>query len=139
LEKIEAMNNQDPIADMLTRIRNANRVGRRMVLINKSKICTGIAQVLKDEGYIEDFDVIDDAVKQGQIRVKLKYSSSGAKVIHELDRESKPGRRVYRKVDDLPKVLNGMGIAVVSTSKGVMSDRKARENNVGGELLCTVS
>jgi small subunit ribosomal protein S8 len=124
---------------MLTRIRNANRVGRRMVLINKSKICTGIAQVLKDEGYIDDFDVIDDAVKQGQIRVKLKYSASGDKVIHELDRESKPGRRVYRKVDDLPKVLNGMGIAVVSTSKGVMSDRKARENNVGGELLCTVS
>ena len=133
------MNNQDPIADMLTRIRNANRVGRRMVLINKSKICAGIAQVLKDEGYIEDFDVIEDATKQGQIRVKLKYSSSGDKVIHELDRESKPGRRVYRKVDDLPKVLNGMGIAVVSTSKGVMSDRKARENNVGGELLCTVS
>ena len=133
------MNNQDPIADMLTRIRNANRVGRRFVQIPKSKICTGIAQVLKDEGYIEDFDVIEDATKQGQIRVKLKYSSSGDKVIHELDRESKPGRRVYRKVDDLPKVLNGMGIAVVSTSKGVMSDRKARENNVGGELLCTVS
>ena len=133
------MNNQDPIADMLTRIRNANRVGRRLVLINKSKICTGIAQVLKDEGYIDDFDVIEDATKQGQIRVKLKYSSSGDKVIHELDRESKPGRRVYRKVDDLPKVLNGMGIAVVSTSKGVMSDRRAREANVGGELLCIVS
>jgi small subunit ribosomal protein S8 len=132
------MNNQDPIADMLTRIRNANRVGRRMVLIPKSKICTGIAQVLKDEGYIEEFDVIEDAA-QGQIRVKLKYSLSGEKVIHDLDRESKPGRRVYRKVDDLPRVLNGMGIAVVSTSKGVMSDRKAREANVGGELLCIVS
>ena len=132
------MNNQDPIADMLTRIRNANRVGRRMVLIRKSKICTGIAQVLKDEGYIEEFDVIEDE-QQGQIRIKLKYSLSGDKVIHVLDRESKPGRRVYRKVEDLPKVLNGMGIAVVSTSKGVMSDRRARENNVGGELLCTVS
>lgn len=132
------MNNQDPIADMITRIRNANRVGRRMVLVPKSKICTGIAQVLKDEGYIEEYDLIDDD-KQGQIRVKLKYSLKGEKVIHALDRESKPSRRVYRKVDDLPNVLNGMGIAVVSTSKGVMSDRKARENNVGGELLCTVS
>jgi small subunit ribosomal protein S8 len=132
------MNNQDPIADMLTRIRNANRVGRRFVLIPKSKICTGIAQVLKDEGYIDEYDVIDDE-RQGQIRVKLKYSNTGQKVIHVIDRESKPGRRVYRKVDDLPTVLNGMGIAVVSTSKGVMSDRKAREEKVGGELLCTVS
>jgi small subunit ribosomal protein S8 len=132
------MNNQDPIADMLTRIRNANRVGRRMVLIPKSKICIGIAQVLKDEGYIDEFDVVDDE-RQGQIRVKLKYSNTGDKVIHVIDRESKPGCRVYRAVGALPKVLNGMGIAVVSTSKGVMSDRKARENNVGGELLCTVS
>jgi small subunit ribosomal protein S8 len=132
------MNNQDPIADMLTRIRNANRVGRRLVLIPKSKICTGIAQVLREEGYIEEFDVIDDE-RQGQIRVKLKYSNTGEKVIHTLDRESKPGCRVYRKVEDLPTILNGMGIVVVSTSKGVMSDRKARENNVGGELLCTVS
>ena len=132
------MNNQDPNADMLTRIRNANRVGRRLVLIPKSKICTGIAQVLKDEGYIEEFDVIDDG-KQGQLRVKLKYSMAGDKVIHEIERLSKPGRRVYNKVEELPKVLNGMGIAVVSTSKGVMSDRRAREANVGGELLCTVS
>jgi small subunit ribosomal protein S8 len=138
LEIDKAMNNQDPIADMLTRIRNANRVGRKMVLINKSKICVGIAEVLKDEGYIDEFDVIDDA-RQGQIRVKLRYSMSGEKVIHTLDRASKPGRRIYNKVDDLPRVLNGMGIAVVSTSRGVMSDRKARENNVGGELLCTVS
>ncbi len=132
------MNNQDPIADMLTRIRNANRVGRKLVIINKSKICTGIAEVLKDEGYIEQFDVIDDG-KQGQIRVKLKYSMAGDKVIHEIDRLSKPGRRVYNTVEELPRVLNGMGIAVISTSKGVMSDRKAREQNVGGELLCTVS
>ena len=132
------MNNQDPIADMLTRIRNANRVGRRMVLIPKSKICTGIAQVLQEEGYIDSFDVIDDA-QQGQIRVKLKYSMAGEKVIHEIDRASKPGRRIYRGVGELPRILNGMGIAVVSTSKGVMSDRRAREQNVGGELLCTVS
>ena len=123
---------------MLTRIRNANRVGRRLVLIPKSKICVGIAQVLKDEGYIDEYDVVDDD-RQGQIRVKLKYSNTGDKVIHVIDRESKPGCRVYRGVDSLPKVLNGMGIAVVSTSKGVMSDRKAREANVGGELLCVVS
>jgi small subunit ribosomal protein S8 len=132
------MNNQDPIADMLTRIRNANRVGRKEVRVPRSKICNGIAQVLKDEGYIDDFDVIEDT-QQGMIRVKLKYSINGDKVIHELDRQSKPGRRVYRGVGDLPRVLNGMGIVVISTSKGVMSDRKAREQNVGGELLCTVS
>jgi len=132
------MNNQDPIADMLTRIRNANRVGRQKVLIPKSKICLGIAQVLKDEGYISEYDVIDDE-RQGTIRVTLKYSMSGEKVIHAIDRQSKPGCRVYRGVGDLPNVLNGMGIVVISTSKGVMSDRKAREANVGGELICTVS
>src|SRR5438046_8883538 len=98
------MNNQDPIADMLTRIRNANRVGRRMVIIPKSKICTGIAQVLRDEGYIDSFDVIDDQ-RQGQIRVKLKYSMSGEKVIHELDRASKPGRRIDREVEQPPASL----------------------------------
>lgn len=123
---------------MLTRIRNANRVGRRFVQIAKTKICTGIAQVLKDEGYIEGFDHIDDK-KQGQIRIQLKYSMSGDKVIHVIDRASKPGRRLYKGVGELPRILNGMGIVVVSTSKGVMSDRKAREQNVGGELLCTVS
>jgi small subunit ribosomal protein S8 len=133
------MNNQDPIADMLTRIRNANRVGRRMVVVRNSKICAGIAGVLKEEGYIEEFDVIPDDTHQGTIRIKLKYSSNGEKIIHVLDRESKPGRRDYRAVGELPKVLNGMGICVVSTSKGVMSDRKAREANVGGELLCVVS
>jgi len=132
------MNNQDPIADMLTRIRNSNRVGRKYVSIARSKICAGIAQVLKDEGYINEFDFIDDG-RQGQIRITLKYLFNGDRVIHSLDRQSKPSRRLYRKVDDLPQVLNGMGIAVVSTSKGVMSDRRAREHNVGGELICTVS
>lgn len=132
------MNKQDPIADMLTRIRNANRVRRRAVLIPRSKICTGIAQVLKEEGYIEDFDVVEDA-NQGQIRVKLKYTLTGDRVIHDVVRQSKPSCRVYRGVGDLPSVLSGLGIAVVSTCKGVMSDRKAREQNVGGELLCTVS
>src|SRR5256885_3825247 len=95
LEIKRAMNNQDPIADMLTRIRNANRVGRRLVLIPNSKICTGIAQVLKDEGYIEEYDKIDDGTGQGQIRVKLKYALNGSKVIHTIDRQSKPGCRVY--------------------------------------------
>jgi small subunit ribosomal protein S8 len=132
------MSMSDPIADMLTRIRNAQATEKATVLVPASKVKRAIAQVLKDEGYIEDFDSVDDAT-QGQIRVKLKYSTSGQKVIHAIDRESKPGRRVYRAVGALPRVLNGMGIAVVSTSKGVMSDRKARENNVGGELLCTVS
>lgn len=132
------MNNQDPIADMLTRIRNANSVGRRLVIVPRSKICKGIAQVLKDEGYIEEFDVIEDS-SQGQIRIKLRYQLNGDKVIHTLDRESKPGCRAYSKVAELPRVLNGMGIAIVSTSKGVMSDRKAREENVGGELICTVN
>ncbi|HMO26160.1 MAG TPA: 30S ribosomal protein S8 [Tepidisphaeraceae bacterium] len=132
------MNNQDPIADMLTRIRNANRVGRKKVLVNRSKICTGIAKVLADEGYIERFDLLEDG-PQGHLQIELKYSLSGEKVIHEITRVSKPGCRVYRAVDQLPKVLDGLGIAVVSTSKGVMSDRRAREENVGGELLCTVS
>ncbi len=132
------MNNQDPIADMLTRIRNANRTGRKQVTILNSKICRGIAGVLKNEGYVEDFEVVEEGV-QGAIKIKLRYSLEGEKVIHEIDRASKPGRRIYRGVGELPRILNGMGIAVVSTSKGVMSDRKAREQNVGGELLCTVS
>jgi len=133
------MNNQDPIADMLTRIRNANRVGRRMVLVPGSKVCAGIARVLKEEGYIEDFDVLEQGNRQPVLRIKLRYASNGERVIHELIRESKPGRRIYRGARELPRVLNGLGIAVVSTSKGVMSDRRAREENVGGELLCLVS
>ena len=131
------MNNQDPIADMLTRIRNANRVGRRLVLIPKSKICHGIAQVLMEEGYINGFDVVDDG-RQGQLRVTLKYSMSGDKVIHVLDRASKPGRRIYSKLVDLPRVYNGLGISILSTPRGVMSDNEARAAKVGGEVLCRV-
>src|SRR5947207_15307445 len=100
-----------------------------MVLNPKSKICTGIAQVLKDEGYIDEYDVIDDE-RQGTIRVRLKYSTSGDKVIHALDRASKPGRRIYRGVGDLPRILTGMVIPVVTTSQGVIRDRKAREQTV---------
>ncbi len=135
------MSLQDPIADMLTRIRNAVRVGRKAVLIPASKICRGIAKVLIDEGYIDSFEEVEDArlPNQGALRLQLKYSLRGEKVIHEIKRVSKPGRRVYSGVDGLPSVLNGLGISIISTSKGVMSDRKAREANVGGELLCTVS
>jgi small subunit ribosomal protein S8 len=132
------MSLSDPIADMLTRIRNAARVNKSNVQVKASNICQGIAAVLKDEGYIEDFDRIDDN-KQGLLRITLKYDQEGRPIINELKRTSKPGCRIYVSVDELPRVLAGMGIAVVSTSKGVLSDRKCREANVGGEILCTVS
>jgi small subunit ribosomal protein S8 len=128
----------DPIADMLTRIRNASRVGKTQVNIKASKICEGIAAVLKREGYIQDYDRIDDG-KQGILRVTLKYDPEGQPAITEIKRMSKPGCRLYASVDSLPTVLGGMGIVVVSTSKGIVSDRNCRENKVGGEVLCTVS
>ena len=131
------MSLSDPIADMLTRIRNAARIGRKDVNIKVSKICTGIAAVLKEEGYISDYDVIDDS-QQGILRVILKYDVDGVAIINEITRKSRPGRRLYLSATDLPRVMGGMGIAIVSTSKGVMSDRKCRAENVGGELLCTV-
>jgi small subunit ribosomal protein S8 len=132
------MSLSDPIADMLTRIRNAVRVNKNEVNVKASNICEGIVAVLKQEGYIEDFDRIDDS-KQGILRVTLKYDLEGFPVIKEIKRMSKPGRRIYLSVDKLPRVLAGMGIAIISTSKGVMSDRSCREANVGGEILCTVS
>lgn len=132
------MSLSDPIADMLTRIRNGARVGRDDVKIKASNMCEGIAAVLKEEGFVKDYDRIDDG-KQGILRVQLKYDVNGLTIIKELDRVSKPGRRIYSAVDDLPRVLNGMGISIVSTSKGVMSDRKCRAEKVGGEILCTVS
>ena len=132
------MSLSDPIADMLTRIRNGARVGRDDVKIKASNMCEGIAAVLKEEGFVKDYDRIDDS-KQGILRVQLKYDVNGLAIIKELDRVSKPGRRIYSAVDDLPRVLNGMGISIVSTSKGVMSDRKCRAEKVGGEILCTVS
>jgi small subunit ribosomal protein S8 len=132
------MSLSDPIADMLTRIRNAMRINRNQVNIKASNICEGIAAVLKKEGYIEDFDRIDDG-KQGILRIILKYDQDGSSIINEITRTSKPGRRVYSSVDKLPRVLAGMGIAIVSTSKGVMSDRSCREAKVGGEILCTIS
>ena len=128
----------DPIADMLTRIRNAVRVSKSQVEVNASKICEGIASVLKKEGYIEDYDRIDDG-HQGILRIVLKYDPEGSSIIHDITRTSKPGRRIYSAVDRLPRVMGGMGITIVSTSKGVMSDRSCREAKVGGEILCTVS
>lgn len=132
------MSLSDPIADMLTRIRNALRINESQVNIKASKICEGIASVLRKEGYIEDFDRIDDG-KQGILRVILKYDENNQPVISEITRTSRPGKRVYSSVEELPHVLGGLGIAIVSTSKGVMSDRSCRQANVGGEMLCTVN
>lgn len=131
------MSLSDPIADMLTRIRNAMRIKRRQVNIKASKVCMAIAAVLKTEGYIEDFDRIDDG-KQGVLRVMLKYDQTGNGAIEQIQRVSTPGRRVYSSVDDLPVVMNGMGIAVISTSKGLMSDKSCRQAKIGGEIICTV-
>ncbi len=128
----------DPIADMLTRIRNATRAGKPQVQVKASKVCEGIAAVLKKEGFIQDYDRIDDG-KQGFIRVVLKYDQDGKPAINEIKRMSKPGCRMYSGVDDLPVVLGGLGIVVVSTSKGIVSDRNCRENKAGGEVLCMVS
>jgi len=131
------MSLSDPIADMLTRIRNAVRNKERTVVVRKSKVCLGIADVLKSEGYIDGFDAIEDG-RQGLIRVTLKYGPRGEQIIHSLQRISKPGCRVYSGVQDLPRPLAGLGVAIVSTSRGVLSDRAAREQRIGGELLCTV-
>ena len=127
----------DPIADMLTRIRNAVGVRHRKVQIPASKLKVGIAGVLKDEGYIDSYDVVEDG-KQGMLRIQLKYGARGEDVLHSLRRESKPSRRLYCGVSNIPRVLDGLGIAVVSTSRGVLSDRQCREQNIGGELICTV-
>ena len=132
------MSLSDPIADMLTRIRNAGRTGKPEVKVRASKICRGVAETLKNEGYINGYDQIDDG-KQGLIRVQLKYSEDGDFVITEIKRVSKPGRRVYSNVADLPDVLGGLGITIVSTSKGIMSDRNCRKENIGGELICMVN
>lgn len=127
----------DPIADMLSRIRNANSARHKSVDIPCSNIKKEIAQILLDEGYIKGFDVVEDD-KQGMIKVDLKYSEDGEKVISGLKRISKPGLRVYVKCEDVPKVLGGLGIAIISTSKGIITDKKARQEKVGGEVICYV-
>ena len=127
----------DVIADMLTRIRNANDAKHETVDIPASNLKKSIAQILLDEGYIKNFQIVEDG-KQGIIRVTLKYAAGKQKVIHGLRRVSKPGLRIYSNWEDMPKVMNGLGIAIVSTSKGVMTDKKARQANVGGEILAFV-
>lgn len=127
----------DPIADMLTRIRNGNNAKHKTVDVPASNIKKEIAQILLDEGYIKSFDVIEDN-KQGMIKVELKYTNEGERVISGLKRISKPGLRVYANTEELPKVLGGLGIAIISTSKGILTDRAARELGVGGEVICYV-
>ncbi|MBO4338009.1 MAG: 30S ribosomal protein S8 [Lachnospiraceae bacterium] len=127
----------DSIADLLTRIRNANSAKHPTVDVPASNIKKAIVQILVDEGYIKNFQVIDDG-KQGVIRISLKYGENRSQVITGLRRVSKPGLRIYSSCEDMPKVMKGLGIAIVSTPKGVMTDRKARELNVGGEVLAFV-
>ena len=126
----------DVIADMLTRIRNANDAKHETVDVPASNLKKSIAAILADEGYIKGYQVVEDG-KQGIIRITLKYVGK-QKVIHGIRRVSKPGLRIYTNCEDMPKVMNGLGIAIVSTSKGVMTDKKAREANVGGEILAFV-
>ena len=131
------MNTTDPIADMLTRIRNANTSKHKTVDIPASKMKLGITEILFREGYIKAFEQVNDNA-QGTIRITLKYGEKGSKVIDGLKRISKPGLKVYASKDELPKVLNGLGIAIISTSKGLMTDKEAREAGVGGEVLAYI-
>ena len=131
------MSMSDPIADMLTRIRNAQMVKKTVVNIPSSKLKSAIAQVLKDEGYIEDF-AVRDLEGKAVIEIGLKYYA-GKPVIEKIERISRPGLRIYKGRDDIPRVMNGLGVAILSTSRGVMTDRKARADGVGGEILCIVA
>ncbi len=127
----------DPIADMLTRIRNANSAKHETVDIPASNMKKSIAEILNNEGYIKGYQIIEDG-KQGVIRVTLKYGNNKEKVISGLKRVSKPGLRIYAGAEELPRVLKGLGIAIISTSKGVMTDKEARKQNIGGEVLAFV-
>ena len=127
----------DPIADMLTRIRNANVVKHETVDVPASNIKKELARILLEEGFVRGYDVIEDG-KQGIIRIQLKYGHSGERVISGLKRISKPGMRVYAAKQEIPRVLNGLGISVISTSKGILTDKQARKENVGGEVICYV-
>jgi small subunit ribosomal protein S8 len=131
------MSMSDPIADMLTRIRNAQLAEKLSVAMPSSRVKASIAQVLKDEGYIEEFKVRDEDGKS-VLEIALKYYA-GEPVIEKIERVSRPGLRIYKGRNDIPKIMNGLGIAIVSTSKGVMTDRKARATGVGGEVLCIVA
>ena len=131
------MSMHDPIADMLTRIRNAQLVGHTEVTMPASRLKGAIAKVLKDEGYIDDFAMRENGIKK-ELAIALKYYA-GRPVIERLERVSKPGLRVYKGRNDIPRVMNGLGVAIVSTSRGVMTDRKARADGLGGEVLCIVA
>ena len=131
------MSMTDPIADMLTRIRNAQSIGKTTVSMPSSKLKLAIAEVLKDEGYVDGFAKRDQEGKP-QLEISLKYYA-GEPVIEKIERVSRPGLRIYKGRDELPKVMNGLGVAIVSTSRGVMTDRKARAVGVGGEVLCIVA
>ncbi len=131
------MSMSDPIADMLTRIRNAQVVQKTSVAMPSSKVKIAIANVLKDEGYIEDF-AVTEAGGKSELKIGLKYYA-GRPVIERLERVSRPGLRIYKGKDDIPNVMNGLGVAIVSTPKGVMTDRKARATGVGGEVICYVA
>jgi small subunit ribosomal protein S8 len=131
------MSMSDPIADMLIRIRNAQIVGHAEAVMPASRLKASIAQVLKQEGYIEDFALRENGVRK-ELAIALKYYA-GRPVIERLERVSKPGLRVYKGRDDIPRVMNGLGVAILSTSRGVMTDRKARADGVGGEVLCIVA
>ena len=127
----------DPIADMLTRMRNANSIHRKTVDMPASRMKVGIAQILKEEGFIEGYEVLPKE-PQSDLRIALKYGPDGEHVIRKIDRVSKPGRRVYSGAKEIPSVLRGLGIHILSTPRGILSDRTARELNVGGEILCKV-
>ena len=131
------MSMTDPIADMLTRVRNALARRQSEVIMPSSKVKLSIAEVLKREGFIEGFEIIEKPV-QNHLKIALKYGPEGEYVIQKIERYSRPGCRKYRSVDTIPQVLNGLGIAVVSTNRGMLSDRECRAQNVGGEVLCTV-
>jgi len=131
------VNITDPIADMLTRIRNANNANKDVVNMPASKMKINIAEILKEEGYISDYKIVE-TYPQNTLRIYLKYGENNEKVITGLKRISKPGLRVYAKKDEIPKVLGGLGIAIISTSMGIVSDKTARKNGVGGEVLCYV-
>ncbi|NLR74813.1 MULTISPECIES: 30S ribosomal protein S8 [Leeia] len=132
------MSMSDPIADMLTRIRNAQQAGKSSVAMPSSSLKVAIAAVLKDEGYVDAFSVADEAGNKKTLTIELRYYA-GRPVIERLERVSRPGLRIYKGRDDMPTVMNGLGVAIVSTSRGVMTDRKARAQGVGGELLCVVA
>ncbi|MBI2286911.1 MAG: 30S ribosomal protein S8 [Nitrosomonadales bacterium] len=132
------MSMSDPISDMLTRIRNAQMAEKTKVAMPSSKLKVAIAEVLKDEGYVDGFSVVKGDGGKATLEIGLKYYS-GRPVIEKIQRISRPGLRIYKGSDDIPKVMNGLGIAIVSTSKGLMTDRKARANGIGGEVLCVVA